>query len=328
MKTLIFIGLIWLFAISPGLGLGQEKAKSSTDKKVLLNVTVVNREEYPIAGLKAEDFRLFENRKPLEISYFSNEVSPLSVAMILDSSPSMREKVDVARKGMLAFLEKCSPADEFFLAVFDEKVEVLSEFADAGKIKDIVSMSPYFSRRSRDKSSLYDAIVLGVESLSKAKNRKRVLLIFADGNDNNSSKNYKDVEKMFKEKDIAVYFINFADMYEFASHSPLEKLSDVFEGSLIYVGDVERNGIPSQVTYRSRLYSRYDFYILSLSELPEILQKQYTIGFKPNIERNDNKWRKIEIKLELQKDFRKKIGETYIWHRKGYYPFSELVIEN
>ncbi len=329
MKTFIFVRIILLLGGLANLAFAQG---ASTSKQILLNVSVVNSDREAINDLKAEHFRLYENKKPLDISHFDKENSPLSVAMLIDASPSMRDKTDYARQGAMTFLEKSNPANEYFLAAFSKTVEVLSPFAEAGKVKDIVGASPYFAK-SHNNSSLYDAIVLGVEKLSAAKNRKRVLLVFANGDDNKSTNAYRDVEKLIKEKNIDVYFINFnfVDPFGYGGNSPLKDLIDkVFNGSVFYAGNVgpNTNRASEMVEYRSKFYSRFDFYILRIALLAERLQNQYTIGFKPVLNGGENKWRNIEVKLELEKDIRKKIGDAEVYHRKGYFPLSELVTGN
>lgn len=52
--------------------------------------------------------------------------------------------------------------------------------------------------------------------------------------------------------------------------------------------------------------------MLKFSELADEIQKQYVLGFKPDLENKDNKWRRIEVKLEIQKEFKKQIGTTSI----------------
>ena len=203
---------------------------------------------------------------------------------------------------------------------------MLSEFADSKQTIEVVRASPYFSKSHGDDTSLYDAIFLGIENLSKAKNQKRILLVFGDGEDNNSQKTYKDVEKLIKEKNIAVYFINFADLNKHGSSSPLENIVKIFGGSVIYT-DYSKV-INGKIRYRSEFYSPHDYFLLSFSEFADKFQKQYVIGFKPNLDNKENKWRDIEIKLEISKEIKKKIGLAKVQHREGYYPFSEIVIDN
>jgi len=237
-----FVKWLLLVSLFANVVCGQENI---ADKQVLLSVRVVDTDRVAVTDLKKEYFRVFENKKPLEISHFSFENSPLSIGILLDVSPSMGGSLDAARRHILAFLEKGNSANEYFLAAFNKKVDVLSDFAKADVIKDVVRASPYFSKGQGNDSALYDAIFVGMESLSKAKNRKRVLLIFTDGNDNKSSKSYKEVQKLLKEKNVDVYFLNYHDFDVYAgSYSPLQKLEDLLIGSVLYFGNMPKRTPP------------------------------------------------------------------------------------
>lgn len=317
--------LVFVFSIS---AFGQEKIESAANKQVLLNVTVINIDDEPIKDLKGEHFRLYEDKKLLKISYFSNENSPISVGFLLDVSPSMGTAVDLCREGILAFLEKSNSKNEYFVAAFSKTVDVLSEFADSKKTIEVVRASPYFSKSHGRQMVLYDAIVLGIENLSKAKNQKKVLFVFGDGEDSKSSKTYKDVEKIVKEKNIVIYFVGLArldDLERYTSQLPFQKITEVSGGKAFYLYDYGQNNI---VFYRSKLYSRREFFILKFSKFADQLQNQYTIGFKSNLDSKENKWQNLEIKLEIPKEIRKKTGQTFVRYRRGYYPLSEVVIGN
>jgi hypothetical protein len=60
---------------------------------VLVPVTVSDSENRPVTTLTKQDFALFEEDKRQEIRYFSTEEAPLSVAILLDVSKSMSDKM-------------------------------------------------------------------------------------------------------------------------------------------------------------------------------------------------------------------------------------------
>lgn len=324
MTILNLARLISLLVVFSIFASGQEKDETIANKQVLLNVTIVNRDEEPVKDLKAENFRLYEGKKPLEISYFSNENDPISVGFLIDVSPSMGGYADLGRKGILALLEKSNSKNEYFVVAFGEKVELLSNFADLTQTMKVVSASPYFSKKQEGQTAFYDAVALGIDNLSKAKNQKRVLFIFGDGTDSKSSKTYKEIEKIIKEKNIIVYFVGFGDKENYAYGSTPDKMARVSGGTAIYPRFASIGGGVS--LYRSKLLPRDEVFIRNLLIFADQLQNQYVIGFKPIFSDNDNKWRSLEIKLEIQKELRKKIGTIHIRHREGYYPISEIVI--
>src|SRR5688572_8110378 len=50
-----------------------------------------------IRDLKVQDFEVFDDGKPVKISSFQNEVSDVSVALLVDVSGSMQDRLGLAR---------------------------------------------------------------------------------------------------------------------------------------------------------------------------------------------------------------------------------------
>src|SRR5260370_28662591 len=61
-------------------------------KVVLIPVTVNDPLDRPIAGLRREDFHVYEDDVEQKIAYLSAEDAPASVGLIFDASGSMRHK--------------------------------------------------------------------------------------------------------------------------------------------------------------------------------------------------------------------------------------------
>lgn len=296
---------------------GQEKKDATTEKQILLNASVFSYEGKIVKDLKKESFRLLEDNKPIEISYFSSENSPISIGILIDVSRSMGSGVDLSREGILSFIEKSNVENEYFAAAFSKQIDLVEDFAKADKITEIISSSPYFTKMPKPgELALYDAIKFGIENLSKAKNQRKALFVFSFVRRKYSSGDYKQIEKLVRERNITVYpvYCGF-DSDVFSGN--LDELAEISGGKSFYRGDI----FP-------KLNSSEEYFKLEFSKLADWLQNQYVIGFKPNLESKENKWRKLELKLDLTKELRKQTGKSFVSHRTGYYPFSEAVINN
>src|SRR5579864_3794677 len=62
-------------------------------KLVLVPVSVTDQGERLVSGLRAENFELFDGKKPQEIKHFSSEDAPVSIGLVLDASGSMHDKM-------------------------------------------------------------------------------------------------------------------------------------------------------------------------------------------------------------------------------------------
>jgi len=312
MKLLHLIKIITILFISSSLMSAQENIKDESRKPFLLNVNVVDFKGNTVKDLSKENFLLLENSKPLEITYFSAEDSPLSVGFLIDVSQSMGEGVDICREGIVSFLDGSNPKNEYFTIAFDNKINLISDFSDLEETEKIISENPHFSKTPKPgETVLFDAVKLGLENFSKAKNQKKVLFIFWDDSDHYDSGGYQKLERLVRENNITVYSVgcSYIDAANSSSETDLSELSEISGGKSFTHKDINLFG--------------QDIFKRQFTRIADRFRNQYVIGFRSN--EAANKWRKLKIKLKLPEYLKKQAGNTSVIHRKGYYMVSDAV---
>src|SRR5881394_3118966 len=93
---------------------------------VLVPVTVTDAKQRPVMGLEKRDFVLYEDEKPQEIRYFSTEPGPISVAILLDVSRSMTDKMEAERTAVREFFQNADPKDEYFAITFSNRPRLVA----------------------------------------------------------------------------------------------------------------------------------------------------------------------------------------------------------
>ena len=73
---------------------------------VLVPVTVTDSFSHPVMTLSKNDFLLYEGDEPQLIQYFSGEDAPLSIALVLDFSASMKNKIEYERQAVERVLQQ------------------------------------------------------------------------------------------------------------------------------------------------------------------------------------------------------------------------------
>ena len=179
----------------------------TTVEMVLVPVTVTDTANRIVTGLEPENFQVFEDKNLQSIKHFWREDTPVSVGIVLDVSGSMTTKIDRARDAVVALLETSNPQDEFFLTTFANQPTIVQDFTPS--VDDIRGQLPLTTPKGR--TSLIDAIVLSICQMSKARYRRKALVIISDGGDNRSRYTEKDVKSLIKEADILVYSIGVFD---------------------------------------------------------------------------------------------------------------------
>jgi len=156
----------------------QEPTFRSGSRVVPSYVTVVDANNRLVTDLTREDFEIFDNGRPQDITIFDNEVRPFSVVVMLDTSVSMTDRLKDLYDGAEQFLLRLMPHDKAAVGAFNDKIEFTSGFTSDrnGLVSGLKRLD--FGNQTR----LYDAVHASLDELEKVEGRK-VVLLFTDGAD-------------------------------------------------------------------------------------------------------------------------------------------------
>jgi VWFA-related protein len=145
-------------------------------------VSVLDRNGRFIAGLKKNDFKIFEDGVPQAITYFQSSEMPFTVVLMIDTSPSTRYRIDEIHYAAVMFVNQLRPADQVMVVAFDQRLRILSEpTTEKQKLFAAIYKAQFGSG-----TSLYDAVdYVSNLDLVNIPGRKAVVL-FTDGVDTTS----------------------------------------------------------------------------------------------------------------------------------------------
>ncbi len=260
-------------------------------------VTVTDANGAPVAGLKKDDFKLFEDGYPQQIAVFDRESElPLSIVLAVDTSLSTRKdlklELDSARRFVRSILR---PVDALSLYQFSEDVDELVPFtADLQRIDRGISRI-----RVGAATALFDAVYLGSEALLDRKGRK-VMVVITDGGDTVSRMDYKAALRAAQEAEAIVYSIIVVPIEASAGRDTggehaLIQLSQDTGGKYFYAGST------AQLEDAFRTIS-------------DELRTQYLLAYYPSRRLAESSFRRIEVKVGTGSS-----PDLHARHRTGYY---------
>lgn len=170
-----------------------------------VNVTVTDRSGRFVSGLRQEDFYVYEDNKPIEVTHFSAERVPVSLGIVLDASGSMAgEKWDAALDAIDRFLTALpDPTDEFFMYRFSGDPDLVHEWTnDRNKISRSLGRV-----RPNGGTAMYDAVAEAVPMAQSGQNRKKAIVLISDGNDTNSRLHVSELRQMIRETEVLIYAV-------------------------------------------------------------------------------------------------------------------------
>ncbi len=260
---------------------------------VFLKVSVTDPLNRCVTGLSKEDFKVFEDKVEQEISTFTQESSPVSIGILLDSSASMKTNNNIlsARAALRSFMSEVHPGDEFFLMTFNQDTRLVKDFTqDANAI-----LSEGALGQPAGQTAIWDAVYRGLDKMKGAKNEKKALILITDGEDNSSRYTSSEVREFAKESDTQIYAIGEPGALGYGP-AEIENIVRLTGGRAFFPENL--NGL--------------DYYIdLVNAEL----RNQYVLGYVPSRADHDGKWRKIQVKLDQPKGMPKLVVRT----KEGYY---------
>jgi Ca-activated chloride channel homolog len=286
--------------VDPSLKTNTKPIKVDVDL-VLINVTVTDPMNRLVTGLEMDNFAVFEGNSKQQIKHFSSEDAPISLGVIFDISGSMKDKIDKAREAVVEFFRTANPQDEFFLVTFADKPDVLSSFTRS--VEDIQGKLVYAVPQGR--TSLLDAVYLGMNKMRDGQNSKKALLIISDGGDNRSRYTESEIKSIVKESDVQIYAIGIYDPWA--------------------ATDEERHG-PALLGEITEVTGGRAYTLSTPNELADTatkigmeLRNQYVLGYRPTNVVRDGKWRKVKVKLLPPKE----LPPLHVYARTGYYAPTE-----
>jgi VWFA-related protein len=173
----------------------------------LINVTatVTDRSGRFASNLRKDDFMIYEDNKPVEVTHFSADRTPVSLGIVIDTSGSMQgEKWSAAYGAIDRFVQTMSDElDEFFLYRFSANVDLVSDWTDdRGRL-----MSTLSRVHPNGGTAMYDAVAEAVPMAQGGKNRKKAVVIISDGNDTSSRVGVGEVKQVVRETEVLVYAV-------------------------------------------------------------------------------------------------------------------------
>ena len=274
----LFAFLLGIVASATSLAQQQPTFRAAT-RIVPLYATVTDSQKRLVPDLTKEDFEILDNDKPQEIQFFLNEIQPVTVVVMLDTSASMTGNLTLLQHAAEQFFLRLLPKDKGRVGAFNDKIEFVSGFTSdrdslVSALKDIDFGNP---------TRLYDAVAASLDELQGIEGR-RVVLVFTDGDDTDSRVGLGTVLDRGRNEEVMIYAIG------------LE--SDFFNG-VRQVRSKPDRGLKRLAEETGGGYFELDKtsdLAPTFTRVAQELHSQYVLGFVPTV--LDGKVHKLAIRVK------------------------------
>jgi Ca-activated chloride channel homolog len=267
------------------------KAESNV---VNIDVQVLDNHGNPIPDIPRDKFRILEDNVPQTLTQYSVAEAPMTVAMVIEFSARYQAYYSSGWRETLnttyGFVSTLKPDDYVAVIAYDLNTTILSDFTnDRNKTMEAMSRLriPGFSE-----SNMFDALADTADRMSKIEGRKAILLV-SSGIDTFSKLTYDKARKALQEAGVPVYCIEMLQIQRIMAESRMSATQNLD----FLQGDNELKTF-SKETGGQAFFPRFQgdlpgvFHAISQS-----LRNQYSLGYSPNNQAKDGKFRKLTVQL-------------------------------
>jgi len=266
-----------------------------------LNLSVTDSRNNYVTDLTEKNFAVFEDGIRQELSLFTHENLPISLAVLLDTSASMEEKLPVARAAAVRFAKTLRPQDAAMVMQFNDRSTVLQDYTnDQALLEGAINRT-----QASGPTALHNALYITLKDLNRQKKagelRRRAVVLLTDGEDTASLVSDEQVLDLARKSEINIYAISLRP------NRPQDRARLAFSQAEYVLTALTRDTggrvfFPNSLSELEAVYDR----------IAEELRTQYSLGYVSSNRRRDGKWRRIVVRTPER-------DELQIRHKLGYF---------
>ena len=264
----------------------------------LVNVlfTVTDRKGKLVTDLDKQNLKLLEDNRLQTITNFARETDlPLTIAVLIDTSTSIRDRFKFEQQAAIDFLYRTlrPRKDKALLITFDSAIELVQDFTDNAEAlaKAIRQVRPGGGTK------MFDGIYLTCQEKLKGESGRKIMILISDGDDNLSLETLAGTLEMAQKSDVSIFAISTNSSGFFGITAPkadkvLKRLSEDTGGRAFF-------------PFKAEDLSE------SFQDISAELRSQYSMAYRSSNPARDGSFRSIKIETD-RKNLKVKA-------RKGYY---------
>jgi Ca-activated chloride channel homolog len=254
---------------------------------VSLSVTVTDGAGRYVTDLEQANLSVFEDGVKQDVAFFNKTNAPIALALLLDTSASMEDRMLTAQEAAVGFARRLRPQDLGSLIDFDRDVKVLQAFTnDRGALEAAIRKTT-----AGGSTSLYNAVYISLKELKKVRAkseqdiRRQAIVVLSDGEDTSSLVTYDQVLDQAKRSETAIYTIGLRTKEELMSRGFNE-------------ADFVLRQLAQETGGRAYFPATIDELAGVYSQIADELASQYLIGYASKNAKRDGAWRRVAVRVD------------------------------
>jgi Ca-activated chloride channel family protein len=258
---------------------------------VSLNVIVTDNRDRFVTGLGQNDFSVFEDGIEQDVTFFAAANVPLDLAILLDVSSSMSEKLATVQEAAVGFVSHLRAGDRVTVVGVKDSARVLHDLDG-----DIAGAREAIRRTTASGgTALYNGLYTTIKQMQKVhasdegEIRRQAIAVLTDGDDTASIVTFDDVLAVAKQAGIAIYTIALKSQYPTALLATLKNSSESeFAMKALAQETGARSFFPADISQLAGVYG----------SITQELANQYALGYTSSNAKRDGGFRRIFVRVD------------------------------
>ena len=223
-----------------------------------------------------------------EVTFFTKTQLPIALALLMDTSASMDEKMSTAQEAAIGFAERLRAEDLAEVVDFDSRVDILQPFTNnIERLENAIRKTT-----AGGSTSLYNALYIALREmaqapLQQADLRREAIIVLSDGEDTSSLVTFDEVLELAKRSDTAIYSIGLQSE-DSRSRRGFREADFVLRQLAQETGG--RAFFPEEVEELPAIYQ----------QISDELSSQYAIGYISANPLRNGAWRRIILRVDRE----------------------------
>ena len=273
---------------------------------VPLNVTVTDSSKQFVKGLTKADFSVFEDGVEQSVQFFEASQTPLDLILLIDTSSSMSDKMDVVHEAAIGFLRTMKTGDRGAIVAFADGVDIIQ-----GLTTDRVALEEGIQKtRARGATSLNNALYISLKQFGRGAQhegdvRRQAIAVLSDGEDTSSLVSFDDVLELARKSGVSIYPIVLQSKY--AANRIATQGQRRYYSESEYSMRTLAQETGAQAFFPMQIFELKGIY----GSIGEELSSQYSLAYSPANGRTDGRFRRITVRVDKRPDLKLRTRTGY-----------------
>ncbi len=285
---------------------GEEHFPATSDVEILrvntdlvsINVSVIDRASRYVSTLPSDAFSVYDQGVKQELSFFASVDEPFTVALLIDTSRSVKFKLQDIVKAANSFVEELRPDDRLMVFTFDRGIR---EIVKTTRSEDVRGRGLSVTPVDGSETLLYDAVSFAIkERLNRIRGRKAIIVL-TDGVSSEGSATYKTSIREAEEAGALIYPIQF-DTYSDA----VEPFKGPAASRMLNLTKLLYQRASSYLDELATKTGGRRYRATEVSDFPQAfaaivkeLRGQYSLGFYPRPLPRHGERRRVKVEVKM-----------------------------